>query len=178
MEDQAQVSLVAPQQPPSSDAPSMQVVSNAAMKLRSSALLMTCHVLVHGNDGTSVEVRVLLDNGSMSSFVSERLVQSLRLPHAQNSIHVCGIAGSLANSSIRSVANFQISSTHSMGRKIDLNAIVLPKVTCDLPVSPIPFNTSWTHLSGLPLADPTFGEPRCVDMLLGVDVFVDVLRQG
>ena len=27
-------------------------------------------------------------------------------------------------------------------------------------------------------ADPAFGEPRCVDILLGVDVFVDILRNG
>ena len=73
------------------------------------------------------------------------------------------------------IANFQISSTHSNGRKIDLTAVVLPKVTCDLPVTPVPFDLSWTHLSGLPLADPGFGEPQHNDLLLGVDIFVDVL---
>ena len=54
-----------------------QVVSNAAVKLRSSSLLMTCRVLVFAADGSSVEARALLDNGSTSSFVSERLVQNL-----------------------------------------------------------------------------------------------------
>ena len=47
-----------------------------------------------------------------------------------------------------------------------------------MPVNPVPFDHSWTHLSGLSLADPTFGEPRRVDLLLGVDVFVSVLRDG
>lgn len=59
-----------------------------------------------------------------------------------------------------------------------MTAVVLPKVTCDLPVSRVPFDLSWTHLSGLPLADPSFGEPQRIDILLGVEVFVDVLRQG
>ena len=139
---------------------------------------MTCRVLVFAPDGSAIEARALLDNGSTSSFISERLVQSLRLPRSQRSVCVSGIAGSMVGSTLRSIANLQISSTHSNGRKIDLTAVVLPKVTCDLPVTPVPFDLSWTHLSGLPLADPGFGEPQRIDLLLGVDIFVDVLRHG
>ena len=95
-----------------------------------------------------------------------------------NVVFVSGIAGSLVSSALRLIANFQISSTHLNGRKIDLTAIVLPKVTCDLPVTPVPFDLSWTYLSGLPLADPGFGEPQCIDLLFGVDIFVDVLHHG
>ena len=51
-------------------------------------------------------------------------------------------------------------------------------MTCDLPVTLVQFDLSWTHLSGLSLADLTFGEPQRIDLLLGVDVFVDVLRHG
>ncbi len=155
-----------------------QVASHTAVKLRSSSLLMTCRILVFASDGLPVKVRALLDNGSTSSFVSERLVQSLRLPRSQHRIQVSGISGSSASSPVQSVASFQISSTHANGRKIDLTAIVLPRVTCDLPVSPVSFDLSWTHLAGLPLADPSFGDPQCVDVLLGIDIFVDILRQG
>lgn len=154
------------------------VVSNAAVKLRSSSLLMTSRVIVFAPDGSYIQARALLDNGSTSSFVSERLVQSLAIPRSQCGVCVSGIAGSMANSPVRSVAHFQIASTYSSQSKIDLTAIVLPKVTCNLPVNPVPFDHSWTHLSGLSLADPTFGEPRRVDLLLGVDVFVNVLHDG
>ena len=75
-----------------------QVISNAAVKLRSSSLLMICHVLVFAPDGTSVEARALLDNGSISSFVSECLVQGLWLSRSQRNVCVSGIAGSLASS--------------------------------------------------------------------------------
>ena len=173
LEAQSDAGTAPPQSPPTT-----QIVTNAAVKLRSSLLLMTCRVLVFAPDGSSVEARALLDNGSTSSFVSERLVQSLGLPRSHSNVRVSGIAGSLASSPVQSVANFRISSARSNGRKIDLTAVVLPKVTCDLPVVPVPFDLSWSHLSGLPLADPTFGEPRRVDILLGVDVFVDILRHG
>ena len=51
-------------------------------------------------------------------------------------------------------------------------------VTCDLPVSPVPFDSSWSHISDLPLADPAFGLPGRIDLLLGVTIFVNVLHQG
>ncbi len=139
---------------------------------------MTCRVLVLAPDGPSVEARALIDNGSTSSFVSERLAQSLSLSRSKHRVCVSGIAGSLSTSRLRSVARFQISSTYTGGKKIDLTAIVLPKVTCDSPVSPVPFDLLWTHISDLPLADPAFGEPQRIDVLLGAHVFADVLLQG
>lgn len=69
---------------------------------------MTCRVLIFAADGSSVEARALLDNGSTSSLVSECLVQSLRLPCAQHNIRVSGIAGLLANSPSQSIANFRV----------------------------------------------------------------------
>ena len=68
-----------------------QVTSNAAIKLKSSSLLMTCRVL-HSLDGSMAEARALLDNASSASFVSEQLVQSLCLPRAHQNIQVSGIA--------------------------------------------------------------------------------------
>ena len=43
---------------------------------------------------------------------------------------------------------------------------------------PVPFDLKWEHLSGLSLADPTFGQPGRVDVLLGVDVFAEVFHEG
>ena len=43
---------------------------------------------------------------------------------------------------------------------------------------PVPFDPSWSHLVSLPLADPALGEPGRIDLLLGVDIFVDILQCG
>ena len=54
---------------------------------------------------------------------------------------------------------------------------VLPKVTADLPTIPVSPVTKWKHLSGLELADPNYGTPAQVDILLGGKVFsIAVLR--
>ena len=47
-----------------------------------------------------------------------------------------------------------------------------------MPVSPVPFDPKWTHLSDLQFADPEFGIPGRVEILLGVNVFTDGLLQG
>ena len=54
-------------------------------------------------------------------------------------------------------------------------AVVVPKVTCDLPLAPVPFQMNWKHLADL---DPGFGQPGHIDMLLGVNLFLDVLCHG
>ena len=64
---------------PQSELPS-DVITSAAVRLKSNTLLMTCQVLVCAPDGTRVEARTLLDNGSSASFVSEHLAQTLQLP--------------------------------------------------------------------------------------------------
>ena len=79
---------------------------------------------------------------------------------------------------LQSVASLRIAPLYGSNREMDLTAIVLPKVTCDLPVSPVSFDSSWSHVSDLTLADPAFGRPGRIDLLLGVDIFVSVLLHG
>ena len=155
------------------------VASNAAVKLRSSSLLMICHVLVTAPNGSSMEARTLLDNASSASFVTQHLAQSLSLPHSRRTVHISGIAGVSPSCPTRSIASMEVlPTTAGAGSKIALSAVVVPKVTCDLPLSPVPFDPSWQYLSGLPLADPGCGKPGRIDLLLCVEVFVDVLLNG
>ena len=49
---------------------------------------------------------------------------------------------------------------------------------CDLPVNPVTPQSSWTHISDIDLADPDFGRPGRIDLLLGVDIFVGSLFHG
>ena len=59
-----------------------------------------------------------------------------------------------------------------------MEAVVLPRITTELPASPVPFDIRWKHFSGLRLADPEFGVPGHVDLLLGIDVFNHVVLHG
>lgn len=61
-----------------------------------------------------------------------------------------------------------ISSTHAPKQEVPVTAIVLSKLICELPLHNVTLDSHWRHLSNLRLADPTFGEPGRVDLVLGV----------
>lgn len=164
--------------PRSSDPPSESISSNAAAGPSSKSVLKTCRVVVHAPDGSAAEARALLDSGSTASFVLERLFQSLSLARSRQSTKLHGIAGLTHSSPIQAIASFDISPVHDTTRKLSLTAVIVPKITCDLPLHPIPCVIQWKHLTGLRLADPHFNCPGKVDLVLGVEIFTEVLRQG
>ena len=127
-------------------------------------------------DGSTVKARALLDSASSASFVSERLVKGLCLPRLHRNTTTSGVTG-LTRNSLQAITNLPISSTPT-GCKFNLTAIVVPRVTCDLPVHPISFSSTWNHLDDISLADPDFGCPGKVDLLLGVDIFTEALLHG
>ena len=154
------------------------MVSTHTQSSSGSALLMTCQMLVHAPDGTCVRTCSLLDSGLSTSFISERMAQSVHLPLSTQHIRISGITGMSRGSLLQSVATFAISPLLSSTEKLQVSATVVPRVTCDLPTQPVPFNTKWSHLDNLHLADPNFGQPNKIDILLGVDIYADVLLQG
>ena len=154
------------------------VASNTQSSLSSYTLLMTCQVLVHAPDGSQVRARGLLDSASSTSFISQQLVQSVHLQRFSKNLHISGIAGISHNSPLHSISSFHISPTFSPSKRMPVTAVVVPRVTCDLLVQSVRFDTKWKHLSDLSLSDPDFGCPGRIDMLLGVDVYADALLQG
>ena len=159
-----------PATPPANPPAPVTITNNAANTVGSRhALLMTCQVLVHGPDGMTTEARALLDSASSASFVSERLAQSLCLPRSSQNTKIVGIAGLSHSSSYHSFVKVSVSPKGDPTRNINLSAVVLPRVTCDLPIQSVPFKPEWTHLSDLTLADPNFSQPDRIDFLLGID---------
>ena len=55
---------------------------------------------------------------------------------------------------------------------------VQPKITTELPVHHVPFDVNWKHLKGLHLVDPDFSVLESIDLLLGADLFVNIIRHG
>ena len=117
--------------------------SHTITALKSNLLLMTCRVLVKAPDGTCIEARALLDNASS---VSERLSQALQLPRTNRSLRISGIAGLSHKSPLQAVTTFTIIPIYPSDKKIDVTAVVVPQVTCDLPFHPVSLQIEWNHL--------------------------------
>ena len=71
---------------------------------------------------------------------------------------------------LQSLMTFEIQSPTR--KKVEVTAVIVPKVTCDLPMAPVAFDLTWSHLNDITLADPGFGQPGRIDVLLGADIFV------
>ena len=151
--------------------------NHASVRIQSNVLLMTCRVLVQSPQGV-MQVRALLDPGSATSFISERVAQTLHLCRFSQTIGISGITGLSLEDSNRSIASFKIASVHTPSQRLNVIAVIVPRVTCDLPTHPVALNREWEHIRGLRLADPDFGKPGRIDVLLGAEAFGDVICHG
>ena len=84
---------------------------------------MTCKVKVTAPNGSSTIARALIDPGSSTSFVHERIAQLLRLPRSKKNVMVEGVGGTTMPT--RGSVWFQISGIEDNAKKIMVEAYVL-----------------------------------------------------
>lgn len=148
--------------------------SSEAHRPRPLVLLTTAIVNVCDAGGEKHEMRAFIDNGSESSFISEYAAQSLRLPRQSECKELGAIAGVNAGHISQSVW-LTVSDRHGHGYEVNVNALILRRVTDSFKAMPVPEGHRWPHINGLLLADPEFMKRRRVDILLGGDVFGECL---
>ncbi|XP_062542191.1 uncharacterized protein LOC134210180 [Armigeres subalbatus] len=140
-------------------------ISGASQQFSSHVLLATAVVIVEDDEGSRFPARALLDSGSESNFIAERLSQRLRTHREKVDISVLGI-GQAASKVKHRIQAMVCSRITDFSRNV--NFLVLPKVTADLPTAKINMN-GWKMPEGISLADPAFFSPCAVDMVLSID---------
>jgi hypothetical protein len=135
-------------------------------------LLMTAIVNVRDRSGQPQQVRALLDSASKARFVSENILQRLGLHKMRTSIPIAGISTSLAE---RAQTFVEMEFRSMYDQEIAFSTMAL---TGSLPSTPVPPPSKWKHLTGLKLGDSKLNIPGAVDILLGADVFGNLLQSG
>lgn len=143
---------------------------------RPQGLLATALIKVTTPQGYETQARVLLDNAADDSFVSERIVRILHLPRRPEKTSFSGLQGTTLGKGEQSVS-FTVSGVYSNAKSFTVNAMVVRKVTTDIPSETIP-EKIWPHILNLDLADPWFRSPGRIDMLLGVQIYSELLEEG
>lgn len=137
-------------------------------------LLSTALVLIEDYSGAYHEVRVLLDSGSQSNFISSELSKKLQLPLRKIRLPVRGINQS--STEITAGTQAKIKATRN-NYEIDVFCLIVPQITDNLPN--FTFDTTLVNIpANLTLADPSFHVPSKVDMLLGAGIFWDLMCIG
>ena len=138
------------------------------------ALLMTAEVLLTGPSGQQLKARAFLDPGAGLSIVSSRVAQMLKLSLDPIEISFTTVQGTKCQGS-QYLTDLTISSFHS-SRKFDCRPAVVKTVTKDIPNRLLAPVHDYHHLTGLCLADPNFNVPARVDILLGIDLWLQIVE--
>lgn len=141
-----------------------------------SVLLATALVRVTGPDGIATIIRALIDPGSEASLMSEDLVKQLHLTTDHVNTPVAGIGASSVGN-IQHKANLTVQSrSDTESTPLGVSAYILSKIIDYAPLSVSPMQHP--ELEGLTLADPepTAWDP--IELLLGADIYGQILQDG
>jgi len=124
----------------------------------------------------SFSVRALLDSASEAFFVTERVAQQLALPRRKTNVIVSGLQGLKVGKPTQAVS-LRIGSEYSAKSMYLPTAFVLPNLTWFKPGRRI-CEGNWKHIRKLQLADPKYYKPSAIDVILEVDVYSYLQRDG
>lgn len=137
-----------------------------------SVLIPTARVKLIGRDNREVHVKAILDSASQASMVTGKVVDILGLTPVRNNTTIIGIANSV-NSCKYSIPLEVYSLTSSY--KTSINCHVVDQITCQMPQTKI--DLSAIHIPpGIDLADKDWNTPSDINMLIGADVFFQILQ--
>ncbi|CAK1598319.1 unnamed protein product [Parnassius mnemosyne] len=153
----------------SSNCPTPVVTMSAGV---SNLVLLSTALVEVSNNGKIFKLRALLDSGSQSSFITEAAQAKLACVKNKNQYkHVSGLNN--ATISIAEHCNINIKSTHNQFTT-SVRCYVVPTITDNLPQTEV--HLPELNIPGhIELADPTFFHPSQIDLLLGADIFWDIM---
>ncbi|XP_018395526.1 PREDICTED: uncharacterized protein LOC108774017 [Cyphomyrmex costatus] len=136
----------------------------------------TALVSIRSSTGHCCQARALIDQGSEISLITERLAQRLHLPRIRSNISLIGVGGKKCNTS-RGIVHFQLKPHFESSFECTVPAHVLPRLTTSLP-SASSKQESLLHFKDLMVADPEWFQSRQIDLLLGAEVYCQILQEG
>ncbi|XP_059061597.1 uncharacterized protein LOC131854485 [Achroia grisella] len=134
-------------------------------------LLSTALVKVYDIHNREHVARAVLDSGSTSCLMTEKMYSQLNLSTINVNKSVIGInnvsshVGKMCRVSMKSLNN---------SFSVNINCYILPSITDNVPSSQINL-TDLKLPSNIHLADPKFHSPSAVDLILGADIFWDLI---
>ncbi|XP_011879464.1 PREDICTED: uncharacterized protein LOC105568410, partial [Vollenhovia emeryi] len=151
------------------------LVSTATKKL-SPILLATAWVTVRVASDRTAVVRALLDQGSEMTLISQTLAQTLRAKRLKMPISVSAVGGINAGT-FQHVTNIFISSRKSLVPSFATTALILKSLTSYTPKRNADIS-SLSYLSDLPLADADPTSPDPISIIIGADLYSDIILDG
>ncbi|XP_062531657.1 uncharacterized protein LOC134201239 isoform X1 [Bombyx mori] len=152
----------------------MQTQCNEFVSVQS-ILLSTAVVEVADVHGTYHKARALLDSGSQRCFISKSLCQLLNTRLIQSTNEVQGVGDTVIYST--QACNIVVKSCIDNTFTTRIHCYVLSKITASVPIV-CQLGAQFCFPDNIRLADPDFLGSRPIDILIGADLFWDLLGEG
>ncbi|XP_036336127.1 uncharacterized protein LOC118746379 [Rhagoletis pomonella] len=154
---------------------SVNKVTSCFANTNKGVLLGTARVHIFYNN-TNFSARALIDSGSECSFITERLKRRINLPSKRMHAQVSGINNTIS-AQVKEACLIQLRSPIDPLININTTVLVLPQLTGNLPTCQINAMTSQAF-PDLELADKRFFINEQVDLVLGGDIYAQIMLSG
>ena len=144
---------------------------------RKHKVFATLLVYIKAKNGGGILLRALLDPVSDSCFITTSAARRIQGTRMKSCMPIAGLGGTLLGTSESSLV-LDVMSTHDQSVRVNIDAQIAPKVSGMQPSRPLENCNEWPHLQGLQLADPGFGKPAPIDLLLDVEVYDEIMNSG
>lgn len=148
-------------------------VSHASVN-QSQVLLSTANILIEDSSGKYHTCTALLDSGSQSNFISQFLCKKLNLKCEGFYMPLAGINQITTNIKFKTKTKIK---SRINAFEANLTFLVLPVITEKLPL--VGFSKELVNIpQNIQLADEHYNEPKQIDILIGANLFYELLGFG
>ncbi|XP_058984315.1 uncharacterized protein LOC131805085 [Musca domestica] len=138
-------------------------------------LIATAQIRVKSKQNEYITLRALIDPCAQASSISEEAVQILQLPKQRTDVTLHGLGGAVVGKA-KSKVIIEVKPRFLSDFAVNIEAVVLPELasvqqdpTCEYDID------KWENFT---LADPDFTSSDRIDVLIGSDVYHEILQDG
>ena len=161
--------------PPATPAPRASSLTVAVPD--KTALVWSCQVLLEVN-GRQQQVRAMIDPGSTLSFLTGKVASALKAKRIPFTTTITGLEQSHAATSMFKVDLTLRARDRPDEPPIELSPSIVTSITGNTPSNDLTKHKDLDFTKNLKLADPSFGSPGRIDLLLGQDAMHKIMRGG
>lgn len=136
-------------------------------------ILPTAVVHIFDINNTPIKCTALLDSGSQSNFITHKLFNRLGIPSTSVNLPIMGFSQNLTTINQRVVLNLaSIKGTYKSKNPF----LIISNITGMMPQRPIKISKI-KFPANIELADDNYAQPKTIDILLGANIFFDILER-
>lgn len=141
-------------------------------------MINTALIYCYDDNGAKHVLRAMIDQGSQATIITENAAQLLKLKGQRIATSIKAIGDVSAGTATQFIILKFSAKNEANPRLIQTEALIMKKISQKMPTTLIEKKQHWSHINNLELADPNFNIPSKIDILLGNDIWNEIMLPG